>query len=182
MTKTKSKTSTGSDTNQTIIVFGVDPEGKSRAGRFSSSQRELVTKAVQSLGLQFSEVELDKLDPLLAKLQAGRLYSNGKGFVPFIRKDRLPKIIEALGSDQMGSATNDSLPQATTPAGLPVDWASIEPGHLVIALEDDRECGWWEAIVVSMDEDMLTIKWRDFPKQAMTVRHRSAVALLKPAN
>ncbi len=40
--------------------------------------------------------------------------------------------------------------------------------------------GWWEAIVVARDGDMLTLKWRDYPLQANAVQHAGAVALLKP--
>ena len=25
--------------------------------------------------------------------------------------------------------------------------------------------GWWEAIVIATDNDMLTLRWRDYPKQ-----------------
>ena len=38
----------------------------------------------------------------------------------------------------------------------------------------------WEAIVIATDNDMLTLRWRDYPKQENVVRHASAVALLKP--
>jgi len=41
--------------------------------------------------------------------------------------------------------------------------------------------GWWEAIVVEKNDDMLTLRWRDYPRQAQVVRHRVSVALLYPA-
>jgi hypothetical protein len=40
--------------------------------------------------------------------------------------------------------------------------------------------GWWEAIVLAREGDMLKLRWRDFPKQAQVSRHVSAVALLNP--
>jgi len=49
----------------------------------------------------------------------------------------------------------------------------------VIAHENMIE-GWWEAIVIANDNDMLTLRWRDYPKQENVVRHVSAVALMKP--
>jgi hypothetical protein len=51
---------------------------------------------------------------------------------------------------------------------------------LVIALEKLNE-GWWEAIVMATDKDMLTLKWRDYPSFPRFRLHRTAVALLKPA-
>ena len=44
------------------------------------------------------------------------------------------------------------------------------------ALDD----GWWEAIVLGRDGDMLTLKWRDYPWQPNVLRHIGSVALLKP--
>jgi hypothetical protein len=61
---------------------------------------------------------------------------------------------------------------------LPATWDDIDVGHLVIARDGDA--GWWEAIVVARAGDMLTLKWRDYPKQAPLVLHRAALALLKP--
>ncbi len=46
--------------------------------------------------------------------------------------------------------------------GLPGDWDEIAPGHLVVANEGPGN-GWWDAIVVEVNGDMLTLHWRDFP-------------------
>lgn len=70
-------------------------------------------------------------------------------------------------------------PLAGQARGLPRTWDDIDVGHLVIAYENSED-GWWEAIVVDKTKDMLTLRWRDYPKQPTVVRHRTAVALLKP--
>ena len=49
----------------------------------------------------------------------------------------------------------------------------------MIALENLNE-GWWEAIVIATDNDMLTLKWRDYPNFPRFSLHRTAVALVKP--
>ncbi len=61
---------------------------------------------------------------------------------------------------------------------MPTTWDGIAVGHLVIAQEGKWQ-GWWEAIVLARDGDMLTLKWLedDLPK---VVRHAGSVALLKP--
>jgi hypothetical protein len=46
----------------------------------------------------------------------------------------------------------------------------------VIAHESAIE-GWWEAIVLARDGDMLTLKWRDYDQPNVT-RHVGSVALL----
>ncbi len=63
---------------------------------------------------------------------------------------------------------------------FPATWDDIAVGHLVIAHESAFD-GWWEAIVLARDGDMLTLKWRDYPRQQNVVRHAATVALLKPA-
>ena len=62
---------------------------------------------------------------------------------------------------------------------LPADWGAIEKGSLVIANYQLDE-GWWEAIVTDRVGDMLFLRWRDHPKIAPAVRHRSTVALINP--
>jgi hypothetical protein len=59
-------------------------------------------------------------------------------------------------------------------------WSKITIGSLVIAPEDDREDGWWEAIVVDKRGNTLTLRWRDFPKLALITRKLKDVALLHP--
>ncbi len=71
--------------------------------------------------------------------------------------------------------------ERTASAGqaYPCDWDDISIGHLVIANEG-AEQGWWEAIVIAREGDMLTMRWRDYPKQPKFVQHRSVVAPLNP--
>jgi hypothetical protein len=49
-----------------------------------------------------------------------------------------------------------------------------------LATEGDKE-GWWEAIITATDGDMLTLRFRDYPKQPKVQRHRAAIALINPA-
>jgi hypothetical protein len=101
-------------------------------------------------------------------------YANGRGFVPNVRRDLYEKLIAAAGGEP---SQDTETPRVTQ--GLPLSWDEIAPGHLVIAFENKEE-GWWEAIVVARDGDMLTLRWRDYPKQSKVVRHRTGVALLNP--
>ena len=126
-----------------------------------------------------SQIELAK------KLPVGRIHANGTGFVPPIRGDLYSELkLAAEPSQQSGTTASTDAPSpaaapATPAQGLPKDWDSIEVGHLVIAQENMIE-GWWEAIVIATDNDMLSLKWRDYPKSAPVARHKASVALLKP--
>ena len=169
------------DANITVL-FGTDEHGKPRAAWFKAANPELITKAAAAMKLQLlrpvtaSQIELAK------KLPVGRIHANGTGFVPPIRGDLYSELrLAAEPSQQSGTAASTDAPSPAAPAqGLPKDWDGIEVGHLVIAQENMAE-GWWEAIVIATDNDMLTLKWRDYPKFPNLTRHRTAVALLKPA-
>jgi len=153
------------DTAPAIIVFGLDPSGKSKAATFPAHQVDLATKAAGLMQLGVLKIDSPELAQFAAQLPVGKIYASGHGFVPPIR-----------------AAIYDRLLQFADPApvpGLPATWDDIDIGHLVIA-RDDLAAGWWEAIVVARDGDMLTVKWPGYPKQAHAVLHRAALALLKP--
>ena len=65
-------------------------------------------------------------------------------------------------------------------SGLPKSWDEIAPGHLVVA-QEALDNGWWEAIVLDRNGDMLTLRFRDYPKLPKFARHRAAVALISTA-
>ena len=148
-----------------IIVFGLDQAKKPRAASFTSEQVELATKAAELMKLRVLKVAGPELTDLAARLQVGRIYASGHGFVPPIR----PNIYDRL----------NELADPKAAPGLPRSWDDIDVGQLVLAQEVPGE-GWWETIVVARDNDMLTLKWRDYPKYPQLVRHRASVALLKP--
>jgi hypothetical protein len=52
---------------------------------------------------------------------------------------------------------------------------------LVIGQEADPEDGWWEAVVTAKNGDMVTLHWRQWPRQKAIVRHRFNLARLCPA-
>jgi hypothetical protein len=54
-------------------------------------------------------------------------------------------------------------------------------GDLVVA-QEAIEDGWYDAIVVEVNGDMLTLRWRDYPRERRIVRHRFRVALLYPGS
>jgi hypothetical protein len=47
----------------------------------------------------------------------------------------------------------------------------------VLACEGDGQ-GWFESVVIGTDDDLLKLRWRDWPKLPVFARRRSQVALL----
>jgi hypothetical protein len=64
--------------------------------------------------------------------------------------------------------------------GLPVSWAKLAVGHLVIAQDAKAENGWWEAEIVEINGEKLKLRWKEFPRQPNVTRMRTSVALLNP--
>jgi hypothetical protein len=148
-----------------IIAFGLDPTNKPRAATFTADQVEHATKAAELMKLRVVKVQGPELTELATRLEAGRIYASGHGFVPPIRPDLYDRL--------------DGLADRAAAPGLPGSWDEIDVGHLVLATEAPEE-GYWEAIVLARDNDMLTLKWVGYPRDPQLVRHRAAVALLKP--
>jgi hypothetical protein len=181
MTKTTTKANAAAKqpaASAPLIVLGYDENQKPRAARFPASDAELVAKAAQLMDLKVYEATTDDLAALAKKLPEGRLYGNGRGFVPNVRQSLYSEIIVTLAGEPKAAVgkDQDELPVAT---GLPRTWDDIAPGHLVIA-QEALEYGWWEAIVVGRTADMFTLRFRDYPKLPKFVRHRNAVALISP--
>jgi hypothetical protein len=168
-----------------LIVLGRDEAGKPQAARFPAGHHGLVAKAAKAMNLAVSKADGEALAELAKKLPPGRLYSTGRGFVPSVGQSLYGKLVEQLklagqpvpGEAEQSEAGRSSADQPAP--GLPATWDDIAVGHLVIAQEGKWD-GWWEAIVLARDGDMLTLKWPDYPWQANVVRHLGAVALLKP--
>ena len=78
------------------------------------------------------------------------------------------------------STPNKVVTAAAAPADkspLPKSWGDIRVGSLVIAHEGPTD-GWWEALVTEVRDDVLTLRWRDYPRMAAITRNRKEVALL----
>jgi len=175
MTKAATKSAEAADT-KVLIVLGYDEDQKPRAARFPATDANLVAKAAQLMDLKVYEAASEDLAALAKKLPVGRLYGNGRGFVPNIRQSLYSEIIVTLAVEPQAAVgkDHDEPPVAT---GLPRTWDEIAPGHLVIA-QEALEYGWWEAIVVGRTGDMLSLRFRDYPKLPKFVRQRTAIALM----
>jgi hypothetical protein len=179
MTKTNTKpTAAAQQTTEsrTLIALGFDEHQKPRGARFEGADANLVTKAAQLMDLNVYEPKTKELAELAKKLPIGRLYANGKAFVANIRQSLYSQIIVELAPEP-GAAVGNTQDTPAVATGLPKSWDDIAPGHLVIA-QESLEHGWWEAIVIARNGDMLTLRFREYPKLPKFVRHRAAVALV----
>jgi hypothetical protein len=171
-----------------IILFGIDSRGKPQAARFRKDHAGLAVKAAGLLRLQVLANDSPSIGEIAARLPVGRVHATGKTFVPFVSRDLYDKLIAVASNrkDQPtgpasataaagGSATNSS---GSTP-NSPESWDKIGVGDLVVA-QDSPDDGWYDAIVLEASGDMLTLRWRDYPRATRFVRHRRRLGLLYP--
>jgi hypothetical protein len=163
-----------------LIVLGFDDQQKPRGARFIDAKPDLVTKAADLMGFKVYEATSPDVAEAAKKLPLGRLYANGRGFVPNIRQSLYSDLVVALALESQTAlgrnGDKDSLPAAR---GLPRSWDEIGPGHLVIA-QESLEYGWWEAVVLDRKDDTFNLRYRDYPHLPKFVRHRSGIALMCP--
>jgi hypothetical protein len=179
MTKTTTKANAAakpSAASAPLIVLGYDEHQKPRAARFVGADAGLVAKAAQLMDLKVYEAATEDLAALAKKLPIGRLYANGRGFVPNVRQNLYSEFIVALAVEPQAAVDKDQ-DEPPVATGLPRSWDEIAPGHLVIA-QETLEYGWWEAIVIARNADMFTLRFRDYPKLPKFARHRNAIALM----
>src|SRR5580693_6814779 len=152
MTKTKAAASPKAPASPTkesatvLIVMGYDEHHKPCAARFTGADPSLVAKAAKLMDLEVRTASSEDMAAVAQKLPVGRLYGNGRGFVPNIRQDLYSEIIVTLAVEPQAAVgkDQDEPPVAT---GLPRTWDDIAPGHLVLA-QEALDYGWWEAIVL----------------------------------
>ena len=163
-----------------IVLFGLSDDGKPQAGQFPEAHAGLAKKVAKALHLNALTVSPSELASIGAKIPAGRLYANRRSFIPNVRRDVHEKLIEfaksGTGSTGGGRGAASGNPPLPPSAGFPADWASISVGHQVL-VQCSLPDGWWESIVIKRDGDMLTVRWRDYPKEPAFTVHYGQVAL-----
>ena len=177
------KTSSPAADDSGLIVLGFDEQQKPCGARFVGAKPDLVAKAAQLMGLEVYKASSPDVAEVAKKLPVGQLYATGRAFVPNVRQTLYSEVIVALSAEPQQAAVGPDHDKASTPVarGLPGSWDEIAPGHLVIA-QESLPNGWWEAIVLDRKDNMLTLRFRDYPRLPKFFRHRTAVALMSPAS
>jgi hypothetical protein len=181
-----------------LFVYGLDETGKPKGARFPAAEAEKVLPVATAMKLRSRQDCSEEATALGMKLPVGRIYARGKAFIPSIKRDLYDKLSTAMGPtttelDQpqpehsVSSSNNTTSPGPTETgailpplaSGLPQNWESIAAGNMLLVDAGPGE-GWWEAIVVSRDDEILTLRYRDYPKVPKIERHISTVALINP--
>src|SRR4051812_1311735 len=186
-----------------LVVFGTDRSGKPHAAWFTAEEAEAARTAAGLIGYRVLPLTTEAQAQVAAKLARGRLFENGRAFVPFVKGalyQTPSKMAEAAPSSTQAAAPANtaappaasadarapapepvrSLPVVVSPRvrrGGPRDWDEIEPGSLVLAYDREYEA-WYEAIVVQVLGSAYRVRFRDSPEEGVLMRRRENIALL----
>src|SRR5271166_3736210 len=109
-----------------LIVLGFDDQQKPRGALFDHDKPELVVKAAELMDLKVYKTSNPDVADIAKKLPVGRLYANGRGFVPNVRQSLYSDLIVELAVEPQAALITendkDSLPAAR---GLPQTWEQI---------------------------------------------------------
>jgi hypothetical protein len=188
-----------------VYVLGLDANGKPRGARFPELKDNVVSAAMD-MKCRVLIDEPQAVTALGMKLPVRRVHSAGKVVklsVPNIRRELYDRILEAVrvaneqsdaemkaGAAEQSPEANESRGQvdaalaevrciSPVTSGLPRSWEEIAVGHMVLAHESPDD-GWWEAVVIKREDEILTLRYRDAPKLPKFIRHINTVALVNP--
>jgi hypothetical protein len=183
------------DAAPVLIVMGLDDTRKPHASTFDEENAELATKAAGLMGMRVVPLDTAELQALAAKLPRGRVFASGRAFVPFVRAGLYQSIVAAAGlpangpklactasaasPEGHGAAVGGSGGGRMAQVKLPGGWGDIGVGSVVLATTGPDQ-GWYEAEVVEIHDDLLTLTWCSWPEEPQFLRKMSQVGLLPP--
>lgn len=175
-----------------LVIAGILKDGKPHAARFPAAEHAAVRKAAEQLNLRPAKASGEAALKVVRKLPEGKIFAAGKALVPFVKAELYTELLKVVTFEvetdlpapqtaQSKSANGSDKDKPTVPAQDL--WLAIKVGSVVLCrYVEDNEPGWWESVVnsISKDGDVLTVRWRDYPKlKAFTVR-RMSVGILPP--
>jgi hypothetical protein len=147
---------------------------------------EAAKKAALDAGLSCLEVKTEADKKLASTLREGAISAQGRFSLSPASANviaELGRILQAVTAGAGTSADTNSKPE-TAVATISADlWNQLKPGSLVLAAsfdEEDNLIGWWEAIIVRIDDGEFLVRWRDEPNLPTASRSREYIALLHP--
>jgi hypothetical protein len=169
-----------------LIVFGrFRSSNLNQAAFFLKKDVEAAKKAASDAGLSSLDVQTEEHRQAAAALPEGTINAQGRFSLsptsPGIIAE-LERLLKAAKGQVAPSASGakSEIASATISADL---WRQLKPGTLVLAAgfdEEDNLAGWWEAVIVRIDDGEFLVRWRDEPNEPRASRSQEYIALLHP--
>jgi hypothetical protein len=186
-----------------LIVFEQTSTGRQRGSWFDADQADEAEQLTRPMGYMVLRLTDEASQQVAAKQLPQGQISEGGASVPFVRRERLDRVLRVVAPNLMRMA--DDKPEADTEPkdnvvrvhprrSLPVlidvtsapvpttpcDWDEIKPGSVVLVRDDYQE-SWYEAVVLNIIGDICRLKWRDYPGEPALTRQRHQLGLMCPA-
>lgn len=199
--------STGLTPGPAIILYGRDEKGRPHSSKFAGDMADEAEAAARLMGFRFAAADTDALRDLATCLPAGRLFSSGKGFVPFVKSSVYERLLAATGmadkpmpmkatskpadggggagagQGRGGGGAGAGGPPATR-AGVkaPTSLSEVGLGSFVLAQGDDEgDEGYYAAkVLATKTPDSFVLQWAGYSDLPEFVRPRRSLGLLPP--
>lgn len=164
-------------THDRVVVIESEPTGTTRGAWFNLVDQEVITRAFAATSATIIKVDQVKLDQIDADFPAGKLTGTGLPTLPIIKRsvyDRLALLAAAAPSNGPIRPAADR--QRSEALG------GIKVGSVVLA-STSRDEGWWEAVVVKLEQNggTLRLRWKDYPSDPEFTKPLMRV-VIPPAN
>jgi hypothetical protein len=173
---TKTPLSKPKANNEVVILFGTGENERPCGARFAGVDNLLLFQAANAANFHYFVVDTPELQEVAKQLPAGRVLGGGKLVIPPVKKEIYAQLLDFMDDDDLPPNSAVLSPEGPGALPRPKSWDDITKGHLVIA-QSSIAFGWWEAVVVERTKDILTLRWRDYPKHPPFQQYVSAVAL-----
>src|SRR6185437_8063611 len=158
-----------STNDRTIIVMGLDKEGKPRAASYLSDMAGIAKNDAAVWGLSLGKAETAPGLALLKDLPSGELFPSAKMELPTIKRETFNVLLKAVKWESDPAAKRKQSAKSPEEASKPGDATAI--GSAVLAF-DKESGGYFPANFekISADQLTLTCSWNGFKLPHFTVR------------
>lgn len=183
-TTSKNHTSNGAP----LLVFGTaSGQKRPRAAWFTAAEATVARTAAQRLGLSAMALDSDERQVVATFIPKGRVLPDGRPLIPAVDPETLD-LLRSLQQQPNGKrgkpAGNGNRTRAERRQLANTFWDSLTVGSEVLIAEENRDGkylgGWWEAVIVAIQDDSVIFGWREYPEDGLYRRNRNWVTLLPP--
>lgn len=169
-----------------LIVFGrIHGSNVNQAADFLKKDAQAAKKAALDAGLSSLEVQTEEHRRTAATLPEGVINAQGRFSLSPASPEIMAELERLLKAATVHTVVSDSGAKAKT--ALPTIsadlWRQLKPGSLVLAAgfdKNDNLDGWWEAIIVRVDDGEFLVRWQGYPNEPRSSRSQEYIALLHP--
>ncbi|GJD50516.1 hypothetical protein OPKNFCMD_3259 [Methylobacterium crusticola] len=101
-----------------LVLFGRDESGRPRAAWFDASEAKLAAQAAGLMKLRVLHLANDEQRRFADEFTHGRVFSSGRAFVPYVRRELYPRLVEIAGGSSPSLVEGGAKPSGKPPAAV----------------------------------------------------------------